>query len=60
MRCPWCWKERRQFSDWEQKTLSGEWKRLCGRCATRRLNNPYNGLLDMRRIDSEPRTDGAA
>ena len=27
-----------------------QYKRLCVRCANRRLNNPYNALLPMRKI----------
>lgn len=52
--CHWCartYKTQRAASHWEQKTLStGEYKRLCNRCANRRLNNPYNGLLPMRAV----------
>ncbi len=50
-RCPWCgltYNSQRSMSDWEQKTLNGEWKRMCNRCATRRLNNPYGYALPMR------------
>lgn len=50
-RCPWCGKPRRHWSGWEQRTLSGEWKRLCNPCTTRRLNNPYSALLPMRKIN---------
>ena len=53
-RCGWCGKPRRRFSEWEQQVLAGrnegQWKRLCNRCATRRLNNPYSGILPMRRV----------
>ena len=53
-RCAWCDRERKdRFSDWEQRTLSGEWKRLCNRCANRRLNNPYNGILPMRMVGKD-------
>lgn len=51
LRCTWCGKDRRAFSEYEQREVTtGEWKRLCRRCANRRLNNPYNALLQMRRI----------
>lgn len=53
-RCAWCGKPKRRFSDWEQKTLNGVWKQLCNPCATRRLNNPYNALLGMRKIKGAP------
>jgi hypothetical protein len=67
--CTWCWPRprirRKANSDWEQKTLStGEWKRMCGRCARSRLDNPYNALLPMRKVGSgeqqqEVKTDAA-
>ncbi len=47
--CQWCNKEGRA-SEWEQRTLGGEWARLCARCARRRLRNPYNALLQMRKV----------
>ena len=50
-KCGWCGKQRSRFSDWEQKSSHG-WLRLCNPCATRRLNNPYNALLNMRRIET--------
>lgn len=57
-RCGWCGKPRTRWSNWEQETLGlskePEWKRLCNPCATRRLNNPYNGLLPMRKVREEP------
>ena len=51
-RCEWCGKDRRQFSEWEQKTIgeNGKWMQLCVPCANRRLNNPLNALLGMRKI----------
>ena len=51
-RCGWCGKERRQFSEWEQKTTGadGKWMSLCVPCTNRRLNNPLNALLGMRKI----------
>ena len=54
-RCGWCGKQRRKFSEWEQKTLGlygreAEWMQLCNYCANRRLNNPLNALLGMRKI----------
>lgn len=48
-KCRWCGK-RRKPSNWEQNTLDGEWARLCGPCATKRLNNPWNALLPMRKV----------
>ena len=50
VRCAWCGKMRRKFSEWEQKNLKDEWHTLCSRCANRRLDNPYNALLPMRKI----------
>lgn len=47
-RCHWCgrtYKTHRSMSRWEQKAKSG-YKRLCNRCATRRLGNPWSVLLD--------------
>lgn len=38
-------------SGWEQKSLDGEWLPLCKRCINKRLNNPYNALLDLRKIE---------
>ena len=53
-RCVWCGKDRSKAPEWEQQTLQGEWKPLCGYCARRRLDNPYNGLLNyMRKINKE-------
>lgn len=54
-RCGWCGKPRTRWSEWEQETLglmgtAKQWKRLCNPCANRRLNNPYNALLGMRKI----------
>ena len=51
-RCEWCGKDRRQFSEWEQQTIGidGKWMPLCRPCATRRLKNPLNALLGMRKI----------
>ena len=48
-KCAWCLK-RRKPSNWEQETLNGRWEPLCGPCATRRLNNPWNALLPMRQV----------
>lgn len=50
MKCAWCGKDNRTPSEWEQKALSEEWKRLCLRCANSRLQNPYAGLLNIRRV----------
>lgn len=52
-RCRWCgktYKTMRSMSEWEQKSRSGSWNRLCNRCATKRLGNPWSGLLEMRRV----------
>lgn len=54
-RCPWCGKDRTKWSDWEQKVLgTEEYDRMCSYCARRRLNNPWNALLPMRRIEEDP------
>ena len=55
--CTWCWPRpripRKANSGWEQRHLSsGEWTRLCNRCANIRLRNPYNALLHLRKIGS--------
>ena len=51
-RCEWCGKDRRQFSEWGQQTIGvdGKWMSLCVPCTNRRLNNPLNALLGMRKI----------
>jgi len=58
IRCGWCGKPRRRFSEWEQQVLggcdAGRYMRLCSRCATRRLNNPYSGIFPMRRVEEGP------
>lgn len=57
-RCVWCAK-RPARSDWEQMQLSTQtYKRLCKRCATKRLNNPYNALYDMRKVAPLPPDQG--
>ena len=48
--CTWCMKNKIKNPEWEQNNLRGVWKPLCKRCANRRLNNPYNALLEMRKI----------
>ena len=50
--CRWCGNRNRTPSEWEQRNLSGIWQRLCVRCAERRLDNPWNALLDMRKAGS--------
>lgn len=56
-RCFWCNGRNKQASDWEQKVLDGDvWQRLCKRCATVRLKNPYSGLLSMRKVAPQPAT----
>lgn len=53
-RCDWCGTPRRSWSDWEQQGVTDKlWKRLCSRCANRRLDNPWNALLPMRKILTE-------
>ena len=52
-RCPWCGKYYKtpRLSGWEQQNVTTkQWREMCNRCATRRLNNPYNALFGMRRI----------
>lgn len=49
-KCTWCLK-REANSNWEQNNLSGKWKRLCKPCANKRLNNPFNALLKLRKVD---------
>ena len=49
-RCRWCGKQRKKWSDWEQKHTFGEYSRLCVGCANKRLDNPYNALLPMRKV----------
>jgi len=55
-RCRWCGKGRRKFSDWEQQHLkTDEYSPLCSRCANKRLDNPFNALLPMRKISTPNR-----
>ena len=49
--CTWCGRHNVNASGWEQKGSSGEYQRLCIRCAGRRLRNPWNALLAMRKIE---------
>lgn len=50
-RCTWCTRGFLFNPKWEQKVLgSDKYEPLCTRCANRRLRNPYNALLDMRKI----------
>jgi hypothetical protein len=50
-KCRWCGKEKRRFSEWEQQGITGDtYFRLCVPCANRRLNNPWNALLSMRKV----------
>ena len=56
--CHGCRRGKLVNPEWEQETLAlygkpREWLPMCRRCATRRLNNPWNALLTMRRIGSE-------
>ena len=54
-RCGWCGRYKTKLSNWEYQALGWAgsertWIRLCDPCATRRLNNLYNALLNMRKI----------
>lgn len=49
-KCEWCLKGEITNPEWEQENTRGEWHPLCKRCAARRLKNPYNALLNMRKI----------
>ena len=57
--CGWCLppsgKRRTANSAWEQQNIHGEWMRLCNRCANRRLDNPYNALLNLRKVIADVR-----
>ncbi len=45
-RCKYCRRRDPATSDYEQMSLiSGEWSRLCLRCADKRLRNPFAGAL---------------
>lgn len=48
--CRWCGKRGRKPSEWEQQSLKGPWLRLCTRCAARRLDNPWNAFLVLRKV----------
>lgn len=50
--CRWCGKHNRTASEWEQFSTYRDhgWMRLCVRCANRRLNNPWNALMPLRRV----------
>jgi hypothetical protein len=52
-RCFWCNRRDCRASGWEQEHHAKGWQRLCGRCASTRLCNPYNALLSMRKA-AEP------
>lgn len=49
-RCGWCGKYRTKSPEWEQMTIRGKWLPLCSYCARRRLDNPFNALLNIRRM----------
>lgn len=51
-KCFWCLKVRRAMSEWEQGHHHAGWQRLCKPCATRRLRNPWNALLRMRKVQT--------
>lgn len=48
-RCRWCDRRDVLASEWEQEHLSGGYSTLCTRCAGKRLRNPWNALLPMRK-----------
>jgi len=50
MKCKWCLKRELKNPEWEQEDLDGNWKPLCKPCAEKRLRNPYNALLNLRKI----------
>lgn len=56
-KCRWCGKNRKP-SGWEQEVVGGKdagiWASLCDPCASRRLSNPWNALLPMRKVTSGP------
>ena len=55
MKCKWCGKDKKSFSEYEQEVLTtGEYHRLCIPCANKRLNNPWNALLSMRKSKDSP------
>jgi hypothetical protein len=49
--CAWCGRKSRVASEWEQLGRKDCYFRLCRTCANRRLRNPLNALLQMRRIE---------
>ncbi len=50
--CSWCGKDRVKAPEWEQNHFRNGWEPLCSYCANKRLRNPFNALLDMRKISS--------
>lgn len=51
LHCVWCGKDKRKMSDWEQQNvITGKWCAVCIPCANRRLKNPYNAFLNLRKI----------
>lgn len=49
--CHWCGRARRKMSEWEQLDVTKKtYHRLCNPCATRRLRNPLNAMLPIRRV----------
>ena len=53
MKCTWCLKrELPDIPKWEQLNLrTDEYEPMCSVCANRRLRNPLNALLSMRKIE---------
>ncbi|MCP3702306.1 MAG: hypothetical protein GY954_05155 [Alteromonas sp.] len=49
--CRWCGKKKKRLSEWEQQRVTDDtYLQLCIPCANKRLNNPMNALLPMRKI----------
>jgi len=51
-KCQWCLRrELPRHPKWEQRNVTtGKYEPLCNVCARRRVGNPYNALIDMRKI----------
>ena len=58
--CCWCGKPRRKWSGWEQQNIrTKKYHQLCSTCANKRLRNPLNALLPMRRV-VDPELDSSS
>jgi len=55
-KCRWCLKREIKNPEWEQIVSISEQRfaPLCKPCAKKRLNNPLNALLSLRRIAKDP------